>query len=93
MRVGSFHIYTNLNFRLNHPIMGQISDGNSQNEEIVISNNQTTVTYSKKQVMLNVAKQVPSEAYRVKLPKGDFLMIHSCEHCVSLLIKFSSLLV
>jgi hypothetical protein len=59
--------------------MGQISDENSQDLIPDISNNQTTVTYSKKQVMLNVAKQVPSEAYRVKLPKGNFLLNHNCK--------------
>lgn len=32
--------------------------------------NQTSATYSKKDVMLNVAKQNPSAAYRVQLPKG-----------------------
>lgn len=32
--------------------------------------NQTYANYSKKDVMLNVAKQSPSAAYRVELPKG-----------------------
>lgn len=31
---------------------------------------QNGASYSKKEVMLNVAKQTPSEAYRVQLPKG-----------------------
>lgn len=69
--VRSFQIYNNLNSRWNPPIMSQLSDKYLQDQETIISNNQTTVSYSKKQVMLNVAKQGPSEAYRVKLPKGD----------------------